>query len=177
SSEQTRARTIVATDRINAFLWVNHRLSSFAERRTRKQRGRVQKAIAKYSCDFQPGRPRRSSSPNVSTLLVSVTTKTARRRVHRVIVIANFCLTTSNALVQLQAHYHHCGEAASEKCLSAATFVRRQALRSMIEQFAPRRPVSSRQLQAPVRRHHSSPLPGHAASQRDSLAPTRLRAG
>ena len=29
-----------------------------------------------------------------------------------------------NALVQLQAHYHHCGEAASEKCLSAATFVR-----------------------------------------------------
>jgi len=31
-----------------------------------------------------------------------------------------------NALVQLQAHYHHCGEAASEKCLSAATFVSRQ---------------------------------------------------
>jgi len=30
----------------------------------------------------------------------------------------------SNAQVQLQAHYHHCGEAASEKCLSAATFVR-----------------------------------------------------
>jgi len=29
-----------------------------------------------------------------------------------------------NALVQLQARYHHCGEAASEKCLSAATFVR-----------------------------------------------------
>ena len=32
---------------------------------------------------------------------------------------------TPNALVQLQAHYHHCGEAASEECLSAATFVRR----------------------------------------------------
>jgi hypothetical protein len=31
----------------------------------------------------------------------------------------------SNALVQLQARYNHCGEAASEKCLSAATFVRR----------------------------------------------------
>jgi len=31
-----------------------------------------------------------------------------------------------NAQVQLQAHYHHCGEAASEKCLSAATFVRHQ---------------------------------------------------
>jgi hypothetical protein len=31
-----------------------------------------------------------------------------------------------NALVQLQAHYHDCGEAASEKCLSAAMFVRRQ---------------------------------------------------
>jgi len=30
----------------------------------------------------------------------------------------------SNALVQLQARYNHCGEAASEKCLSAATFVR-----------------------------------------------------
>jgi hypothetical protein len=29
-----------------------------------------------------------------------------------------------NALVQLQAHYHHCGVAASEKCLSAATSVR-----------------------------------------------------
>src|SRR6185436_13957698 len=29
-----------------------------------------------------------------------------------------------NALVQLQARYHHCGEAASKKCLSAATFVR-----------------------------------------------------
>ena len=28
-----------------------------------------------------------------------------------------------NALVQLQAQYNHCGEAASEKCLSAATFV------------------------------------------------------
>jgi hypothetical protein len=31
-----------------------------------------------------------------------------------------------NALVQLQAHYHRCGEAASEKCLSAATFVRQR---------------------------------------------------
>jgi hypothetical protein len=29
-----------------------------------------------------------------------------------------------NALVQLQAQYHHCDEVASEKCLSAATFVR-----------------------------------------------------
>jgi hypothetical protein len=29
----------------------------------------------------------------------------------------------SNALVQLQAQHNHCGEAASEKCLSAATFV------------------------------------------------------
>jgi len=34
-----------------------------------------------------------------------------------------------NALVQLQAHYHHCGEAASENCLSAATFVRSRAAR------------------------------------------------
>src|SRR5688500_13071947 len=34
-----------------------------------------------------------------------------------------------NALVQLQAQYNHCGEAASEKCLSAATFVRLRAHR------------------------------------------------
>jgi len=33
----------------------------------------------------------------------------------------------ANASVQLQALYHHCGEAASEKCLAAATFVRRLA--------------------------------------------------
>ena len=33
----------------------------------------------------------------------------------------------ANALVHLQAHYHHCGEAASENCLSVATFVRRHA--------------------------------------------------
>ena len=33
-------------------------------------------------------------------------------------------LSLANALVQLQARYHHCGEAASEECLSAATFVR-----------------------------------------------------
>ncbi len=30
----------------------------------------------------------------------------------------------SNALVQLQARYNHCGDAASEECLSAATFVK-----------------------------------------------------
>jgi hypothetical protein len=32
-----------------------------------------------------------------------------------------------NALVQLQARCNHCGEAASEKCSSAATFVRQRA--------------------------------------------------
>ena len=32
-----------------------------------------------------------------------------------------------NALVQLQARYHHCGEAASEECLSAATLVSQRA--------------------------------------------------
>jgi hypothetical protein len=36
---------------------------------------------------------------------------------------APYCSCPSNALVQLQAQYNHCGEAASEKCLSAATFV------------------------------------------------------
>src|SRR2546423_8069469 len=39
---------------------------------------------------------------------------------------ASFCGGYLTAQVQLQAHYHHCGEAASEKCLSAATFVRRR---------------------------------------------------
>src|SRR5690349_11707011 len=33
-------------------------------------------------------------------------------------------LRLPNAQVQLQAHYNHCGIAASENCLSAATFVR-----------------------------------------------------
>jgi hypothetical protein len=37
-----------------------------------------------------------------------------------------------NALVQLQGHYNHRGEAASEKCLSAATFVRRRLGRRCI---------------------------------------------
>src|ERR1700724_3808533 len=32
-------------------------------------------------------------------------------------------LAPHNALVQVQARYYHCGEAASTKCLSAATFV------------------------------------------------------
>ena len=36
----------------------------------------------------------------------------------------NLAWQRPNALVRLQAHYHHCGEAASEKFLSAATFVR-----------------------------------------------------
>src|ERR1700680_1668430 len=39
----------------------------------------------------------------------------------------SYCLP--NAEVQLQARYNHCGEAASEKCSSAATFVRRHTTR------------------------------------------------
>jgi hypothetical protein len=54
------------------------------------------------------------------------------------VVIAIMPVLLSNALVQLQARYNHCGEAASEKCLAAATFVRRQAPRSMIGKFARR---------------------------------------
>jgi hypothetical protein len=34
------------------------------------------------------------------------------------------CSLLANALVQLLAHYHHCGDPASEKRLSAETFVR-----------------------------------------------------
>src|SRR6059058_4424862 len=37
------------------------------------------------------------------------------------------CMLLANAQVQLQARYHHRGEAASEKCLPAATFVRPRA--------------------------------------------------
>ena len=47
---------------------------------------------------------------------------------------------TSNALVQLQARYYYCGEAASEECLPAATFVRPQGR----ETSAHREPRSSR---------------------------------
>src|SRR5688572_7790044 len=36
---------------------------------------------------------------------------------------SSHCASSSNASVQLQALYNHCGEAASEKCLSSATFV------------------------------------------------------
>src|SRR4051812_47476234 len=55
-------------------------------------------------------------------------------------------MSMPNALVQLQAHYHHCGEAASEKCLSAATFVRwRAALNNWVRSerlaFEPLAPV------------------------------------
>ena len=39
-------------------------------------------------------------------------------------ILFRTCLRPSNVLVQLRARYHHRGEAASEKCLSAATFVR-----------------------------------------------------
>src|SRR6267378_2301033 len=37
-----------------------------------------------------------------------------------------------NALVQLQARYYHCDEVASEKCLSAATFVRPSVRRPVL---------------------------------------------
>jgi len=41
----------------------------------------------------------------------------------------------ANAFVQLQARYNHCGEAASEECLSAATFVRRQRRGEVVLHF------------------------------------------
>jgi hypothetical protein len=54
---------------------------------------------------------------------------TAARKVkHKAGLALRFIISSvwlPNALVQLQAQYNHCGEAASEKCLSAATFVRR----------------------------------------------------
>src|ERR1700674_3632307 len=52
-----------------------------------------------------------------------------------------------NALVQQQARYHHCGEAASEKCLSAATFVRQRGGRNLLRRwmFADRIRMSCRE--------------------------------
>ncbi len=43
--------------------------------------------------------------------------------------------SSSNAEAQLQAHYRHCGEAASAKCLSAATFVKQRANRYVTANF------------------------------------------
>src|SRR5687768_11709403 len=42
---------------------------------------------------------------------------------------SSHCASSSNALVQLQAHHHDCGEAASEDYLAAATFVSQRARR------------------------------------------------
>jgi hypothetical protein len=39
-------------------------------------------------------------------------------------VFAELSCQRSNGSVQIQAHYHHCGEAGSERCLAVATFVR-----------------------------------------------------
>jgi hypothetical protein len=47
--------------------------------------------------------------------------------VEPLLLLADRVRRLPNALVQLQARYHRCGEAASEKCLSAATFVRSRA--------------------------------------------------
>ena len=50
----------------------------------------------------------------------------------------------ANALVQLQARYNHCGEAASEKCLSAATLVRRLGIQLLhLSEFAMRRELAA----------------------------------
>jgi hypothetical protein len=61
----------------------------------------------------------------------------------------------------MQTRYHHCGEAASEKCLSAATFVRRRdtAARPAVKWYAD-----------VVTMHHRPPLLGSpfAVAVRDS---------
>ena len=58
----------------------------------------------------------------------------------------------ANALVQLRAHYHHCGEAASEKWLSAAPFVRWRAPRREEEESASAANSKRSRLQFPRRR-------------------------
>ena len=50
--------------------------------------------------------------------------RTAPRQYKRKIGVPGNQGRLANALVQLQARYHHCGVAASEKCLLAAMFVR-----------------------------------------------------
>jgi hypothetical protein len=72
---------------------------------------------------------------------------------------------TPNALVQLQARYNHCGEAASEKCLSAATFVRPLARRfSMLAliqsaSYSYHNPATPRALRLPAEDNTRHDLP------------------
>ena len=68
-------------------------------------------------------RMRRRSWTHASMTRKSPETRTYRR-ITPPFSVQLQSLCPSNALVQLQARYYHCGGAASEKCLSAATFVR-----------------------------------------------------
>ena len=67
------------------------------------------------------------SAPNGPPAVMPVRESTATEDLLNVITS---CRRLSNASVQLQALYNHRGEAASEKCLSAATFVRPRPRRS-----------------------------------------------
>jgi hypothetical protein len=75
-----------------------------------------------------------------------------RARDNKGIRIAHlFLRRRSNALIQLQARYHHSGIAASKKCLSAATFVRLRR-RSPLRPFRPPPPKPGNE------KHQSIPL-------------------
>ena len=64
-------------------------------------------------------------SPNSGHIAAIQRTVLGERAARRLSMVK--ALSLANARVQLQAQYNRCGEAASEKCLSAATFVRRHA--------------------------------------------------
>ena len=83
----------------------------------------------------------------------------------------------SNALVQLQAHYHHCGEAASEKCLSAATFVRHQgAPASTSERFRSPDPIAAAPTLKPPRRPRPTDMWSFIAASAHQMVPTTRKA-
>jgi hypothetical protein len=76
------------------------------------------------------------------------------------LIRASWYTGPSNALVQLQARYNRCDEVASEKCLSAATFVSQSADMPLL--LLPYRYV----VQKPFK-HYSDSLPGERTQLRD----------
>jgi hypothetical protein len=83
--------------------------------------------IAASTLRFQSLAP---SAPRV--MVPSCTHASAKTTASKILDGITWHVRLANALVQLQAQYNHCGEAASEKCLSAATFVIPHALQSLI---------------------------------------------
>src|SRR6267378_2952448 len=79
---------------------------------------------------------RKVRAANSARAVASVAAPALIMMVTAVLRLTEMFVRPPNALVQLQAHYHHCGEAASEKCLSAATFVRQHVQRYFAAAFS-----------------------------------------